>query len=175
MGVEAFAEDGMTGTALICLSGYRLTAILDGAARLIRPDLDWLILHVTDATPIAEAQSAAIGLLGRSAWRERVAERMEDAVADLAADVAREAAAWLAAYRPGRADRIVRAVGHLEHEITRIAEEEQVDLLVIGAGLIQPGQHRGPGPVPLSPVARFVTDHARCDVLLLRTHLASGA
>jgi nucleotide-binding universal stress UspA family protein len=161
----------MAGTALICLSGYRLTDILDSAARLIHPELDWLLLHVTDATPIDEAQAAAAGLLGRSGWQGRVTERLEGAVADLAAEVERETASWLAAHRPGRNDRFMQTIGHLEHEIIRVAEEERVDLLAIGAGLVQPGQHRGPGPVPLSPVARFVTDHARCDVVLLRSHL----
>lgn len=161
----------MPGIALICLSGYRLTDILDTAARLVHPDLDWLLLHVTDATPIEEAREAAAGLLGRSAWEDRVTARLDDAVADLASDVARETAVWLAAHRPGRNDRFMPAVGHLEHEIIRVAEEEHVALLAIGAGLIQPGQHPGPGPIPLSPIARFVTDHARCDVLLLRSHL----
>lgn len=161
----------MSTTALICLSGFRLTDILDAAARLIRPDLGWLLLHVTDSTPIEEAQGAAAGLLGRAGWRNRVAARMEHAVADLAAEVERETAGWLAVHRPDRDDRFVQAVGHLEREIIRVADEAGVDLLVIGAGLIQPGQHRGPGPIPLSPVARFVTDHARCDVLLLRSHL----
>lgn len=164
----------MPGTALICLSGYRLTDTLDAAARLVHPDLDWLLLHVTDATPIAEARDAAAGLMGRTNWHGRVAERLEGAVADLAREIERETAAWLAAVRPGREDRFIQSVGQLEREIIRVAEAEAVELLVIGAGLIQPGQHRGPGRVPLSPAARFVTDHARCDVLLLRSHLTLG-
>ena len=162
----------MPGTALICLSGYRLTDILDTSARLVHPDLDWLLLHVTDAVPIEEARDAAAGLLGRSGWQGRLSERMEGAVADVARQVEREAMAWLGASRPGRRDRFIQAIGHLEREIVRVAEAEAVDLLVIGAGLIQPGQHRGPGPIPLSPPARFVTDHAHCDVLLLRSHFA---
>lgn len=161
----------MPGTALICLSGYRLTDILDAAARLIHPDLDWLLLHVTDAAPIEEARDAAAGLMGRTGWQDRMRERMEGAVADLAAGVERESSTWLTAHRPARSDRFIQSVGHLEHEILRVAGEEHVALLAIGAGLIQPGQHRGPGPIPLSPVARFVTDHATCDVLLLRSHL----
>ena len=52
-----------------------------------------------------------------------------------------------------------------EREIVRVAAEVGADLIVIGA------RHRGApvaGPASVGPVARYVLDHARSDVLLLR-------
>jgi nucleotide-binding universal stress UspA family protein len=70
---------------------------------------------------------------------------------------------WLAAN--GHHHRLLGRVGHPEREIIAAAAEERADLIVIGAGL---GIDPGPGAHPLGPLARFVVDHALCDVLVLR-------
>ena len=62
---------------------------------------------------------------------------------------------------------MVTRQGNPEREIIRLAAEEQVDLIVIDAGIVGDAPH-GPGKHPLGRVARFVVDHALCDVLLIR-------
>ena len=80
------------------------------------------------------------------------------------------AESWLvSSYRPVE---LLTARGRPEREIIRVAEERGVALIALGGGRGQPGHY--PGPYPLSPVARYVVDHARCDVLLLRRHVADA-
>ncbi len=61
--------------------------------------------------------------------------------------------------------------GNPEREIIRLAAAERVDLIVIDAGIIEETPH-GPGKHPLGRIARFVVDHALCDVLLVRRFAA---
>lgn len=164
--------------ALICLSGYRLGDVLSGAARLLHLNLAWL-LHVVDERPIAAAEQAAEGLMGRSALRSRMENRLRVTAEATAAAVEREATAWLALHRPDGVGRFVHASGRVEHEIVRIAEEWSVDLVLLGASSTAPNQIPPPPearrhdaahphkPIPPSPVIRIVTDHAHCDILLL--------
>lgn len=155
--------------ALIALDGYRVEAVLDEAARLLVPEADWLILHVADTRPLEEVDRALQGLPGRGPGKHRARHQLRH-VQEWDEETVRAAIdAWLR--RAGRSAPVLAARGRPEREIIRVAEEEAVDLLVLGGGRGLPGRYPGPGPYPLSPVARFVIDHARCDVLLLRRYV----
>jgi nucleotide-binding universal stress UspA family protein len=157
-------------TALVCLDGYRPGAVLDVARATLAPSMTWLLLHVSDTRPAQEAAHAFGRLLGHGPGRKRAADRVDHVVAWNEADVQAAAEEWLVA--AGREAEVVTVRGQPEREIVRVAEERGVHLIVLGGGRGHPGRYPGPGPYPLSPVARFVVDHARTDVLLLRRYVA---
>jgi nucleotide-binding universal stress UspA family protein len=76
----------------------------------------------------------------------------DEAAAELLAD---------ALTRFGRAARTERRRGRVEHEV--VAAAEGADLLVVA----RDGDRSHPGPHSLGPAARFVVDHAPCQVLLV--------
>ncbi|HEX5506085.1 MAG TPA: universal stress protein [Thermomicrobiales bacterium] len=134
------------------------------AARVeVRDGDEWVVLHVTDPRPLEEITGLGRGLLGRGRRAEEMVRRMRDLASRNAGEELAVADRWLAAR--GIPHRVVGRAGRPEREIVAAAEEEGVELIVLGAGL---GLGPGPGAHPLSPIARFVVDHARCDVLLLR-------
>jgi nucleotide-binding universal stress UspA family protein len=158
--------------ALICLDGYRVAEVLDAAAATLNSSLGWSLLYVSDIRPEAELAHALHRLPGRAPARGRAAERARHVAEWSEADVRAAVAAWLA--RTERAAELIVTRGHPEREILRVAEERGIAVVVLGGGRGLPGRYPGPGPYPLSPVARFVVDHARCDVLLLRNYVASA-
>lgn len=157
---------------LIYLDGRHIARVLSRVERILSPDADWLVLHVADTGPIEEAGRAFGGLLGRGPGRER-AERQMEHVAELRQeDIRAEVEGWLR--ENGRAAEVVMTQGRPEREILRVAEQGEAGLIILEAGGELgprpgpgPGPHHGPGPRPLGPVARFVIDHANCDLLLL--------
>ena len=156
-------------TALICLDGYRVAALLDAAAATLSPALDWLILFVADTRPAEEMAHAMARLPGRDPGRHRAEQHMRHVAEWSEEDVRAAAESWLvSSYRPVE---LLTARGRPEREIIRVAEERGVPLIALGGGRGLPGRYPGPGPYPLSPVARYVIDHARCDVLLLRAYV----
>jgi nucleotide-binding universal stress UspA family protein len=161
-----------TATALICLDGYRVAAALDAAAETLNPALAWLLLYVSDTRPGEELSHALERLPGRGPGRDRAEARMRHVAEWSEEDVRAAAGAWLAA--AARPTELVVRRGRPEQEIVRVAEERGVALIALGGGRGLPGRYPGPGPYPLSPVARFVIDHARCDVLLLRRYVAEA-
>lgn len=158
--------------ALICLDGYRVAEALDAAAATLNPSLAWLLLHVADTRPAEELAHALERLPGRGPGRERAAAKVRHLAEWSEGDVRAAIATWEAARR--RTDEIVITSGRPEREIIRVAEERNAALIALGGGRGLPGRYPGPGPYPLSPVARYVIDHARCDVLLLRRYVAVG-
>lgn len=155
--------------ALICLDGYRVTEALDAAMSTLNPSLAWLLLHVADARPAEELARALERLPGRGPVREQAAAKVRHVVEWSEADVRAAVAAWEAAR--GRSVEILVTSGRPEREIIRVAEERNAALIALGAGRNLPGCSPGPDPFPLSPVARYVIDHARRDVLLLRRYV----
>lgn len=160
-------------TALICLDGDRVAAVLDAAHAALAPSLTWLLLHVSDTRPTEELGHALGRLPGRGPGRHRAEARARHVV-DWSEDEVRAAAvAWLR--RAGRDAELLVVRGRPEREIVRIAAERRVELVVLGGGRGSLGRPPGPGMVPLGPVARYVVDHAHADVLLLRRFAAEAA
>jgi nucleotide-binding universal stress UspA family protein len=153
-------------TALICVRGYRVAAVLDAARAALAPDLAWIVLHVIDSRPIEEVDRALGGLPVHGAAHHRADDRLQRAAEEQAESIQAEIETWLAAQN--RTAEVVIAHGHPEQEMLRLAEERDVALIAIGS------EHPGVGPHPLSPPIRFLIDHARCDVLLLRRYAAAG-
>jgi nucleotide-binding universal stress UspA family protein len=154
-------------TALLCLSGLDSDAFLDHALRrLPGPGWRFVLLYVVDTRPTEE-----LGYLRQSLFRGRLApERLAEITSvedSTAAEVMAEAQAHLLAGRPGAQVATRLARGRPEQEIIAAAQALPADVLVVGV------RHRGPHPPPAGPasighVARYVLDHAPCDVLLLR-------
>ena len=161
----------MTQRVLVCLDGYRVEAALDVARAALAADAAWLLLHVVDTRPLEEAGRALGGLVGRGPGRDRAARRLRQTVDWTEEDVRLAVGGWLG--RTGRVAELMLTRGRPEREIIRVAEERGVEVVVVGGGRGLPGRYPGPGPYPLSPVARFVVDHARCDVLLLRRYIVA--
>ncbi len=131
---------------------------VDAAARVIPPDTEVVLLHVTPSDVAAAAEAASAGLLGRGHPGRQPIREMQH--------VADEAASGLlaaAAARLGRAEaeRLHRR-GLVEREVIR-AVTENVDLLVAA----RDGDRSHLGPHSLGHATRFVVDHAPCAVLLV--------
>jgi nucleotide-binding universal stress UspA family protein len=140
---------------LICVRGFRITAVLDTLRKRLHPSMYWVVLHVVDPDSADEPDSA----VGRSDQRQHAHDRLAETSHDLHLEVRAEIEQWLAAH--GRRAEIVMAEGRPEQEILRVAHDRDVALIAIGD--LTP-----PGPRRLPPIAQFVVDHAECDVLLVR-------
>ncbi|HEY7035586.1 MAG TPA: universal stress protein [Thermomicrobiales bacterium] len=149
-------------TALICVRGYRVAALLDAAANALSSDLTWIVLHVVDTRPLHEVDRALGGLPVHGPGRHRVEDRLQRAAQEQDDAVKAEVAAWL--HARGRDAEVVVSHGRPEQEILRLADARGIDLIALGS------EHPGVGPHPLSPPVRFLIDHAKCDVLLLRRY-----
>lgn len=153
-------------TALICVRGYRVAAVLDAARDVLSPSLAWIVLHVVDTRPHEEVDRALGGLPVHGSGHHRADDRLQRIAAEQGEAIRDEIAAWLQAH--GRDAEIVIAHGHPEQEILHLAVERHVDLIAIGS------EHPGVGPHPLSPPIRYLIDHAPCDVLLLRRYAVAN-
>jgi nucleotide-binding universal stress UspA family protein len=157
--------------ALSGLDGSRVADVHDAAAAALSPTLPGLLLFVADTRPEEELAHAMARLPGRGPGRHHAEERMRHAVEWGETDVRAAVSAWTA--RTGRDAALLVVAGRPEQEIVRVATAQHARVIVLGGGRGLPGRYPGPGPYPLSPVARFVIDHAQCDVLLLRRYVAA--
>jgi len=140
--------------ALLWLTEDGWEATVDAARSLLAPDAAIELLHVSPADVEEVAHGARAGLLGRRPPPPPPKAPPLRAISD------EEAAALLA----DAAARLQRPVereqrrGRVEHEVVNAAHG--FDLLVLSRA--------GTGPHSLTPPARFVVDHAPCDVLLVQ-------
>ncbi len=158
--------------ALVCIDGFRVSSFLDSARAALASDLSLLFVHVVDTRPEEELGRMIAGLPGRGPGRHQAEERVRRASKIQETQVREEINRWLT--NRGVSADVVWRHGRPEREIVALAQERHVDLIALGRGRGRAGHHPGPGTFPLSPVARYVTDHASSDVLLLWRYLASA-
>ncbi len=131
-------------------------ACVDAARAYAAPDADVVLLHVTGRDLPDAARGAYAGLLGRGHRERDPGARLQDLAAGAA-----ERLLQAAADRLGRPCIRVERSGRTEREV--IAAAQDADLLIAA----RDGDRTRLGPRSLSPVTRFVVDHAPCAVLLI--------
>jgi nucleotide-binding universal stress UspA family protein len=140
--------------------------IIQRLAGIFPKETEIVLLHVIDSGPRRglEAYLGRAGQMrpgGRESLNEQLNAAEETAGQSIIAEArqAAEEAGFLVTTRIER--------GNPEHEIVRQASEQGCRLVVIRA--IEGSQGRPQiGPASVGHTARFVLDHAPCDVLLLR-------
>lgn len=150
---------------LIGVGGAEVESLLARVETRVAPGAEWIVVHVTSDETFAPMEGARFGLLGRGRQVEQALRRVEATAHQSAEAILAAADRWLA--ERGIPHRAIERQGNPEREIIRLAATEQVDLIVIDAGIVGDAPH-GPGKHPLGRVARFVVDHALCDLLLVR-------
>jgi nucleotide-binding universal stress UspA family protein len=160
----------MIRSALICLSGLDTQEFVDRAVAHVSKNHLLVLLYVLDTRPAEELgyiarrlQAGTHAMAGREAAMSAADE--ETAVAVLNAAKTRFAQRG---FDHGRTTLQVRR-GRPEQEIVKVASQQELDigLVVIGSSY-KGGPRPAIGPASVGHVARFVLDHAPCDVLLLR-------
>jgi|SRR5579864_7741002 len=151
---------------VLCAIGLRGGVELVRQVRIVVGDeTDVLLLHVIDSGPHGDLERLASplrrGPLGGPARERSIGAAEQAAAQDALAEALREAA------RTG-----VRAVPRLEYGrpervIVAVADDEQVDLIALRAREVT-STHPQHGPASIGHTARFVLDHAHCNILLLR-------
>ncbi|MCL5264033.1 MAG: universal stress protein [Chloroflexi bacterium] len=127
------------------------------------PDLR--LLHVIDVRPLHEVERVA-GPLRHGPLGGPARDRAISAAEEAAGSEALAGALQEAQQAGGRAVmRLERGVP--EHVVVAVAREIGASLVVVCAREIPDGIAL-PGPASIGHTARFVIDHAPCDVLLLR-------
>jgi nucleotide-binding universal stress UspA family protein len=155
-------------TMILCLSGLDSDEFIAHALQRVQPAAGRLVLlYVIDTRPQEE-----IGYLRQALFRGRLSPehiaQMTGAEDETAREVVEEArqriiaAGWPAAAVVAEVRR-----GRPEQQIIERARAGDVSLIVIG-NRYKGGPHPAIGPASVGHVARFVLDHAPCDVLLLR-------
>ncbi|MHB8646136.1 MAG: universal stress protein [Thermomicrobiales bacterium] len=150
---------------LVGVGGAGVESLLERAAERVAPGAAWIVVHVTSDETFVPMEGARFGLLGRGRRVEEALRRVEATASESAEATLTAADRWLA--ERGIPHTTVERQGNPEREIIRLAAAEQVDLIVIDAGIVGDAPH-GPGKHSLGRIARFVVDHALCDVLLIR-------
>lgn len=150
--------------ALLCLSGLEGGRFVRRSLSLLpRGDIEVVLLYVADTRPAEELGYARRSWLRAGPARGSSIDRAEDEAATEVLDEARGTCLEMGV--PASSARAIARRGHPQHEIVEVARAESADVIVVGA------RHHGAaltGPKSVGPVARFVLDHAPCDVLLLR-------
>ena len=155
---------------VLCFLGIRdAWAMVEQALRQLNPaNLELLLVYVVDE----EQREGLLGQLGGLGRRPKLPERHVAAMAEAedqagATAMRRAAEAALAGgVDPRRIERrLVR--GHPGEVIVALAEQAQCGLIVLRA--TDEVKVRVPrGPASIGHAARFIIDHAPCDVLVIR-------
>ena len=149
-----FCLDGPTASMI------RVVAVAAVALRLETAEIT--LLHVVDSGPrhLVELPRARPGRPALPPERRRSLDAAERERAEEVLAAAREA---LRPDLPHAAFSSQVLAGCPEQEIVRYLDRIAADVAVLGA---RPGGQ--PGPASIGHVARFVLDHTRCSVLLVR-------
>ena len=146
--------DGEGAGALV----ERLLARLPGVTMLV-------LLHCIDSGPEQDVHMIQERLLHHHPPERHTAEMTATQEARAVAILEEAARAALASgYRGELQTRTLH--GRPEHELVRALEELGADM--VGLFPRPPSRQQHPGPHSLGHVARYIVDHAPCDVLLLR-------
>ncbi len=142
--------------ALVWIIEDTWEATVAQAAAFLPSDAEITLLHVASTEPETVAFAARRGLLGRHPPPDPEPQSLpaisEQAAHELLAD---------AQTRLGRPATVQALRGRVKHEV--VAAAESMDILV----LARDGDREWLGPRSLGPDARFVVDHAPCQVLLI--------
>jgi len=153
---------------VICAIGQRGgSELVNRLAWIVGDKAECLLLHVIDTGPRHDLEDYLRGSLHR---RPDHGEPPHGAAIKAAEETAGRAAieeAMAATQQAGlNAESSVKE-GKPEEIIVQVAKDVRAELIVIWTGEGAAG-HPHIGPAPLGHTARFVIDHASCDVLLLR-------
>lgn len=160
---------------LVAVSGLLLSEFLERTLGQI----DWTaaelhLLHVVDTRPLREFNFAARVLPARAREAAERARAMGALGAEAGQRMLEEAETLAASHLPpGTTIHRRQRTGIPEQEIIGVAHEVKASLIVLGAAEEPPQEPPGPAHPErfprrhLSPVVRFVVDHAPCDVLLV--------
>ena len=150
--------------ALVLIDGLHSEEILDALGRLIdMSTAELLLAYVAGPAPLAGLDMIRHrpGSQPIPAHRERELHEAEESAGNAALEDAQAAARSRGAFVD-----TIRVEGRAGHAICERALQPHADLVVVRAG----GWDRPPiGPGSLGKEARFIADHCRAPVLLLRT------
>jgi nucleotide-binding universal stress UspA family protein len=142
--------------ALVWIIEDTWQATVAQAAAFLPSDAEITLLHVASTEPETVALAARRGLLGRHPPRDAEPQSLPAISAQSAKQLLAEAQTLL-----GRPATRQALRGRVKHEV--VAAAEGIDVLV----LARDGDREWLGPRSLGPDARFVVDHAPCQVLLI--------
>lgn len=153
---------------VICAIGQRGgPELIEGLVKIIGNEAECLLLHVIDTGPRHDWKDYLRGPLHRRPHPDKLPHEAAIRSAEEAASRTVIEDAMQAAQRFGfKATEIIKE-GQPEKIIIQVAREMEVTLIAIWAREGGAG-HPRIGPAALGHTARFVIDHAPCDVLLLR-------
>ena len=155
---------------VLCAIGQRGgPELIRRVAALVGAQAECLLLHVIDVGPRHELEEYLRGPLHRRPHQEPArAESITASEESAGQTIIQEALA--AAQQAGLTAASLVSRGQPEQIIVQVAGEKAVDLVVIRAREGAAG-HPRLGPASVGHIARFVLDHAPCDVLLLREEI----
>ena len=146
---------------VICAIGVRGGAdLVNSVVETLAPPVDLVILHVIDTGPRRGLES--LMREPRRPGRSLAMDEAEASASQAAVDESLQAARAAGLAAQSRVER-----GNPEQVIVAQARQERCDLIVIHASEGAQGRPQI-GPASVGHTARFVLDHAPCNVLLLR-------
>jgi nucleotide-binding universal stress UspA family protein len=153
---------------VVCAIGQRGgPELIQRLAEILGNQAECLFLHVIDTGPRHDLEDYLRGPLHRRPDHGELLHEAELKAAEEAAGRAAIEEALTAAQLAGLKAVASVKEGHPEKIIVRVAQELRAGLIVIWAREGAAG-HPHLGPASVGHTARFVVDHAPCDVLLLR-------
>jgi nucleotide-binding universal stress UspA family protein len=159
----------MTGIrALLCLDGGGPDELLDLATPLLAQPIIWVPTHVVDSRHHRDLGLLRGGITGAGPLSHTQQQNIDAATAEHTRAILEAAEASLRRRDLAREPPQIR-VGEPGREICAVAAAVGAELIVL---LASRRARPGSGPGSVGHTARFVLDHARCTVVLVRRSLA---